>query len=163
LAVGQRTKKGVNLKAFIHPDGTVELEIHNGDGQAALDLIRSLQGGREAEAKPIPTLWSNRPRKREAWESPDTALINGQGEPVAYVDIEALSPAEQTAYDALLALGATTPEKSVHVNKLAKHMKMGRGVVNARCVAATNRGWLTRHTKGAYWVSARDYADLEDQ
>ena len=162
------------MKAFIHPDGTVELEIHNGDGQAALDLIRSLQGGREAEATPIPTLWSNRPRKREAWESaslavvrldrdPDTALINGQGEPVAYVDIEALSPAEQTAYDALLALGATTPEKSVHVNKLAKHMKMGRGVVNARCVAATNRGWLTRHTKGAYWVSARDYADLEDQ
>lgn len=134
MAVGQRKTKGVNLKAFIHPDGTVELEIHNGDGQAALDLIRSLQGGREAEA-------------------------NGQGEPVARVDIEALSPAEQTAYDALLALGATTPEKSVHVNKLAKHMKLGRGIVNARCVAATNRGWLTRHTKGAYWVSAR----VEDQ
>ena len=36
------------MKALIHPDGTVELEIHNGDGQAALDLIRSLQGAGEA-------------------------------------------------------------------------------------------------------------------
>ena len=31
------------MKVTITPDGTIELDVSNGDGQAALDLIRSLQ------------------------------------------------------------------------------------------------------------------------
>lgn len=32
------------MKVVVHADGSVEMEIHSGDGQTALDLIRSLQG-----------------------------------------------------------------------------------------------------------------------
>ena len=38
------------MKVTIAADGTVELEVHNGEGQAALDLIRSLQ----AQTVPAP-------------------------------------------------------------------------------------------------------------
>ena len=125
------------MKALIHPDGTVELEIHNGDGQAALDLIRSLQGASEVEQPAVDAEQVDEPEYLREELLPMTA-------------------AELTVYDALLALGADTPGEAVHVGTLAQYMKLGRGIVNARCVSATNRGWLTRHRKGVYWVSAQE-------
>jgi len=42
------------MKVTIRPDGSMELDVANGDGQAALDLIRSLQGSTATPTKRQP-------------------------------------------------------------------------------------------------------------
>lgn len=42
------------MKVTIAPDGTVELDVAPGDGQAALDLIRAMQGQQQPGPPPGP-------------------------------------------------------------------------------------------------------------
>ena len=117
------------MKVTVLTDGTVEMEVRNGDGQAALDLIRSLQG-RVSEV----TEWE--------FSEPDVLLDSAVIFQPRYM---LLPPTERSVYDVL----AQHPT-GCHVSVAAEELGVSRGIANARLVSLTNRGFAERILRGTY-------------
>lgn len=114
------------MKVTVQPDGTIELEVTNGDGQAALDLIRSLG-------------------VREVAEPADESDDESDDEDVIWLDPAQLTKPLREAYDAL----AEFP-RGAHVSVIAERMGKSQSLVNSRLVALRKRGFAEWLRSGTY-------------
>lgn len=119
------------MKVTVLPSGSVEIEFHNGDHRSALALIRSLQGVREAVHVPV------------------------SGEEVL-LDPAVLTAAQRSVYNVLA--GHPT---GCHISAVAEEMGMDKGIVNARLVSLTNRGFAERLRAGTYRLAGEDVSLVE--
>ena len=55
-------------------------------------------------------------------------------------------------WEALIELGATSPEKSKHVSEIADALGLDQAQTNSRLCALHDRGWAHRPLKGHYWT-----------
>lgn len=120
------------MKVTVLPDGSVEFEVHDGDGQSALDLIRSLQGVREDE-------------------SVEDKSVEDGGPVEVLLDPALLTPTQRTVYDVL----AEHPT-GCHASAVAQELNLEQSIVNARLVALKNRGFAERLRPGTYRLAGED-------
>jgi hypothetical protein len=133
------------MKVTINADGSVEFEVGNGDGQVALDLIRSLQqGDREV---PLTPWGEDELLAEEAFalapgipkRQVHRRRVTAQHAPKA-----ALSKRLTEAYEAL------DQYEAAHYIYIAKDLKIGGGAANQRLIKLCNRGIIRRLAAGIY-------------
>ena len=111
------------MKITISPDGTVQMEVANGDGQAALDMIRSLQ--HKDDIVPEQTTLAD--------VMTNVHLVEGKDR--RHAKAASLSPSQRETYDVLAAY----PE-GIHYTIVAEYLGVGKSVANTRCQAIANLG-----------------------
>ena len=112
------------MKITVSPDGTLELEVTDGDSQAALEIIRSLQAPQgvapESEGEPSP-------------------------EPVEPRDPAALSRPQRETYEVI----ASHPQ-GCHYTKVAEILGLEPTVINSRLGGLRKLGYVEWIRAGVY-------------
>lgn len=121
------------MKITVLPDGTIQMDVANGDGQTALDLIRSLQaaaGTREA-TKPV------------ADEPHDESLCDETASELPAA-VAALTPKMRQVYEALDQYVAA------HYYQLAEDLQLSKEATNQRLGKLARAGIIRRTASGVY-------------
>lgn len=116
------------MKVTINSDGEVTLDITNGDGQAALDLIHALQG----DVKRQKSAEERREVHRQA-----AAKVDG-------------SPLNVLQYRTWEYLCGNDCNDGIHVSSVGKAFGITNSAANTRLVALTNLGYAKRVHRGYY-------------
>jgi len=114
------------MKVIITPNGDVELDVSNGEGQAALDLINALQA--QANAKAASQDISQKHRTLTA-------------------RMASLSKSQRQTYDLLIEFDSAD---GVHYTALAALLEASDGAVSHRLGLLETRGLVKRVSRGHY-------------
>ena len=130
------------MKVTITPDGSVELEVHNGEGQVALDLIRSLTAPEQPASSTVDlgTLVHTL-HKLEPTPDPSVEIL------------AKLSPVLRSAMEVLLAY----PD-GCHYTVVAELLGIAITAANSRCQELRKRGLATWVASGVYAPTVESHA-----
>jgi len=126
------------MKVTITPDGSVELEVHNGEGQVALDLIRSLTAPEQPASSTVDL----------------GTLVHTLHKLEPSVELLArLSPVLRSAMEVLLAY----PD-GCHYTVVAELLGIAITAANSRCQELRKRGLATWVASGVYAPTVESHA-----
>lgn len=144
------------MKVRITPNGDVEFDVSNGEGQAALDLIRAIQNQMRASTNVVdeaPRTYFERLEKlrQENFSIPEEPN-NGCLPEVIHTTpmssrLASLSRTQRATYEALIEFDS---EDGVHVSALGTLLETSDGAINHRLALLEHRGLVTRVTRGHY-------------
>ena len=140
------------MKVRITPNGDVEFDVSNGEGQAALDLIRAIQKS-QAHTVPIPedvpqTYFEklenlrNNLAQEHAQEIPEVIHTTPMSSRMA-----SLSRSQRATYEALIEFDN---EDGVHVSALGTLLDTSDGAISHRLALLEHRGLVKRVSRGHY-------------